>query len=89
MLEAFSDERLDMAATATQPTVEVQEMEFEVEEYKTPQPNIPRGTRIRNPKIMKNMRNQPCGCGSGVKFKKCCGPNIGSEQLYIVPSAQK
>jgi hypothetical protein len=77
----------DAEMTVSQPTVEVEEVTEE--KYVTPQPNIPRGTRIRNPKIMKNMRNQPCGCGSGMKFKKCCGPNIGSEQMYIVPSAQK
>lgn len=91
MLESITDERLNMEP-AKQPTVEVQELEVKevkVEKYVTPQPNIPRGTRLRNPKIAKNMRNKPCGCGSGVKFKKCCGPNIGSEQLYVVPSAQR
>jgi hypothetical protein len=23
----------------------------------------------------RNARNQPCHCGSGAKFKKCCGSN--------------
>ena len=83
-------EDAEMTVTPAEPTVEVEEIVKEKKvKYQTPQPNIPRGTRIRNPKIMKNMRNQPCGCGSNRKYKKCCGPNIGSEQLYIVPSAEK
>jgi len=27
------------------------------------------------------MRNKPCMCGSGIKFKKCCGPRGGLTQL--------
>lgn len=27
----------------------------------------------RTPDIPKQRRNGPCGCGSGVKSKKCCG----------------
>ncbi len=27
-----------------------------------------------NPKEQKTGRNQPCPCGSGRKFKRCCGP---------------
>ena len=28
-----------------------------------------------NNKRVKNPRNLPCACGSGKKFKKCCGAN--------------
>lgn len=39
-----------------------------------PAPNP--GTYVRDPKVG---RNDPCPCGSGAKFKKCCGkaPNYG------------
>ncbi|WP_371740172.1 SEC-C metal-binding domain-containing protein [Bradyrhizobium sp. CCBAU 51765] len=30
-------------------------------------PSLPRGTKVG--------RNEPCPCGSGKKYKKCCGPN--------------
>ncbi|MDE7434750.1 MAG: SEC-C domain-containing protein, partial [Lachnospiraceae bacterium] len=26
--------------------------------------------------IIKVGRNDPCSCGSGIKFKKCCGKNL-------------
>lgn len=35
-----------------------------------PVPLIPRGTPVRSIKIG---RNDPCPCGSGKKYKKCCG----------------
>lgn len=28
-------------------------------------------------------RNDPCPCGSGVKFKKCCGRNIAASDTRI------
>lgn len=73
---------------AAAPTVEAIELPVE-EKYETPQPNIPKGTRIRNPKVLKNMRNKPCPCDSGKKFKKCCMDDITSEMMYLVPSAAK
>ncbi|MQK95709.1 SEC-C metal-binding domain-containing protein, partial [Escherichia coli] len=30
----------------------------------------------QNPKQKKIGRNDPCPCGSGKKYKKCCGRNI-------------
>ena len=27
----------------------------------------------RNPKVAKSRRNSSCPCGSGLKFKRCCG----------------
>ena len=27
-------------------------------------------------KVIKVGRNEPCTCGSGKKFKKCCGANV-------------
>ena len=27
-------------------------------------------------KVTKTGRNEPCTCGSGKKFKKCCGTNL-------------
>ena len=27
-------------------------------------------------KVIKIGRNEPCTCGSGKKFKKCCGTNV-------------
>jgi len=27
-------------------------------------------------------RNDPCTCGSGKKFKKCCGPNEQSDVIH-------
>ena len=38
--------------------------------YKTQQAS---GTIVKGPKIG---RNDPCPCGSGKKYKKCCGKNI-------------
>ncbi|MDB4305022.1 SEC-C metal-binding domain-containing protein [Akkermansiaceae bacterium] len=31
--------------------------------------NLPK----RRPKVVKAGRNEPCPCGSGKKFKQCCG----------------
>ena len=36
--------------------------------------NLPQPTPITFPKIG---RNAPCGCGSGLKYKKCCGKEDG------------
>ena len=34
--------------------------------------------------------NQPCTCGSGVKFKKCCGPRGGLTEIeYAEEQAYK
>jgi len=33
------------------------------------------GTDIAPPKVG---RNEPCPCGSGLKYKKCCGANVAS-----------
>ena len=30
---------------------------------------------VRN-KVIKIGRNEPCTCGTGKKFKKCCGANV-------------
>ncbi|MBM7070738.1 SEC-C domain-containing protein [Shewanella sp. 202IG2-18] len=39
----------------------------------TDMPNFPSSPIIReSPKVG---RNDPCPCGSGKKFKKCCGKN--------------
>jgi len=39
-------------------------------------------TKLKGPvKMDGSSRNQPCICGSGKKFKKCCGnPAIGNEE---------
>lgn len=34
------------------------------------------GHLMRANPLRKFPRNLPCGCGSGVKFKKCCYPNV-------------
>lgn len=28
-------------------------------------------------------RNDPCPCGSGLKFKKCCGRNLAADDLRV------
>jgi uncharacterized protein len=33
------------------------------------------GTRAEPPRTVKIGRNDPCSCGSGKKYKKCCGAN--------------
>ena len=33
-----------------------------------------KGDRPPNARVKKVGRNEPCPCGSGKKFKKCCGP---------------
>jgi hypothetical protein len=33
------------------------------------------------PPIPKNPRNKPCVCGSGIKYKKCCGAGTGSARV--------
>lgn len=43
--------------------------------YKIPSSTL-RGRKIRKPK--KIGRNEPCPCGSGKKFKKCCGKLIST-----------
>jgi SEC-C motif len=44
---------------------------------------------------MKNRRNEPCHCGSGKKFKRCCGvqpqvsvarPMIAGPNAGVIPS---
>ena len=36
---------------------------------------------MRSPKKRKNwMRNQPCTCGSGRKFKKCCWSRVSKAE---------
>lgn len=30
----------------------------------------------QTPRIPKQKRNSPCGCGSGIKAKKCCGEYV-------------
>jgi uncharacterized protein YchJ len=30
----------------------------------------------QTPRIPKQKRNEPCGCGSGLKAKKCCGEYV-------------
>ena len=47
-----------------------EEMEEVLKDILKPQPNINLGTRFRNRK--KIGRNEPCPCGSGKKYKKCC-----------------
>ena len=38
--------------------------------------------RLRSPRKRKAwMRNQPCVCGSGKKFKKCCWSRVTQAQL--------
>jgi len=37
--------------------------------------------KMRSPKKRKNwMRNQPCTCGSGRKFKKCCWSRVSKAE---------
>lgn len=40
--------------------------------------------------IVKVGRNQPCSCGSGIKFKKCCGKDLfyKHERNIIIPTGQ-
>jgi preprotein translocase subunit SecA len=38
-----------------------------------------KGSIIRKPAVSKKVgRNDPCPCGSGKKYKKCCGVNDNS-----------
>ena len=39
----------------------------------------PDGTKRKPAKSDKVGRNDPCPCGSGKKYKKCCGANKGEE----------
>lgn len=57
-------------------------IERDKDKYVTPQPDIPNGTRTR--KLAKNPRNQPCICGSGKKFKKCCMNTVTTKSMYNV-----
>ena len=34
-------------------------------------------------------RNDPCPCGSGMKYKKCCMPTVRPRALRIPPSAMR
>jgi preprotein translocase subunit SecA len=34
------------------------------------------GARLKITEARRIGRNDPCPCGSGVKFKKCCGQNL-------------
>ena len=34
-------------------------------------------------------RNTPCGCGSGKKFKKCCGPNYNEVRKNKITRGMK
>jgi hypothetical protein len=34
-------------------------------------------------------RNDPCPCGSGLKYKKCCLPLAGNEEILAVPSEEE
>lgn len=45
-----------------------------------PQPNLPPGTPVAQPLLTapKIGRNDPCPCGSGQKYKKCCGKSGGA-----------
>ena len=47
-----------------------------MEEYifNNPYPTFDNTGTFRNPR-RKPKRNEPCPCGSGFKFKKCCGVN--------------
>lgn len=56
-------------------------MDSEGNIYKDPSPElvkekklkpINRSLTARERKTAKIGRNSPCGCGSGIKFKKCC-----------------
>ena len=42
------------------------------------QPQKPKGTTVTGTK--KPGRNEPCPCGSGKKYKNCCGANPGMDQ---------
>ena len=55
--------------------LEVKEVVKIVKEMNQPRPS----TIISNPKIG---RNQPCPCGSGEKFKKCCRNKIDRRFLW-------
>ncbi|MCC6585229.1 MAG: SEC-C domain-containing protein [Bryobacterales bacterium] len=41
----------------------------------TPQPQQNQNFAKRNPHPEEVGRNSPCPCGSGQKYKRCCGPN--------------
>lgn len=32
-------------------------------------------------------RNQPCSCGSGLKFKQCCVHNVKAEYIFLTNNA--
>ena len=61
--EAEKFEKLDQFLTLSLPPLQKFSIETVME------------TRERND-IVKVGRNQPCSCGSGIKFKKCCGKNL-------------
>ena len=43
---------------------------------------IRHATRVISFHQVSTMRNQPCSCGSGLKFKKCpCGRQARAEQI--------
>ncbi len=33
--------------------------------------------------VKKSARNKPCSCGSGLKFKKCCGKDLAKNQSIV------
>jgi hypothetical protein len=56
--------------------------------YKDPTPDLVKEKKLRpinraltgrELKVEKIGRNAPCGCGSGVKFKKCCYGKLWTE----------
>lgn len=52
---------------------ERREFAYSVEEYPAVPTKRPSADSITMPDVGKNPRNKPCPCGSGKKFKKCCG----------------
>lgn len=38
--------------------------------------------RDRNQNVVKVGRNEPCSCGSGLKFKRCCEKKLYRERIY-------
>ena len=50
--------------------------------------------KLRNPEVNKYYqvkvgRNEPCPCGSGDKFKKCCWSKINQPEFQIAPSLRR
>lgn len=42
-----------------------------------------------NPDIIMTDRNSPCTCGSGIKFKKCCGKDLYYDHIHCVVTPGK